>query len=220
MAPIQLYSMATPNGQKIGIVLEELGIEYEPHMTHIMKGDQKTPEFTAINPNQKIPAIVDPDGPGGKPISIFESGAILLYLADKTGKLIPKDPAERWQVIQWLFWQMAGLGPMVGQFGHFFKFAPEKIAYPIDRYTTEAKRLLDVLNKQLEGHDFVVGNEYSIADIAILPWVDVITGFYGAGDQVEISNYKNVVEWSKRLNARPAVIKGKKVLAPPMPPPK
>ncbi|KXS16277.1 glutathione S-transferase domain-containing protein [Gonapodya prolifera JEL478] len=214
MAPIQLYSFPTPNGQKLGIALEELGIPYEPHVINIMKGDNKTPEFTAVNPNQKIPAIVDPDGPDGKPISIFESGAILLYLAEKTGKLLPKDPREKWEVVEWVFWQMAGLGPTFGQFGHFYKFAPQKIEYAIDRYTVESKRLLGVLDKQLEGHDYVVGNEYTIADIAIVTWVDVLTGFYQAGDHLSVSEFKNVVEWSKRVNARPAVQKGKTVCRP------
>ncbi|KAJ3330005.1 hypothetical protein HDU93_000680, partial [Gonapodya sp. JEL0774] len=210
--------MATPNGQKIGIALEELGIPYERHLIEIMKGDQKSPEFTAINPHQKIPAIVDPDGPSGGSVSVFESGAILLYLAEKTQRLIPKDPVERLKVIQWLFWQV-WMGPTFSQFGYFFVFASEKLEFPINFYTTEAKRLLGAFNKHLEGHDFVVGNEYSIADIAIFPWVDSILQKYPeAGERVGVYEYKNVVEWSRRLNARPAVAKGMKVLAPPLQP--
>jgi GST-like protein len=204
---IQLYSIDTPNGHKIAIFLEESGLSYQTHIIDIRKGEQFGEEFLKISPNNKIPAIVDPNGPEGKPITLFESGAILLYLAEKTGKFLPKDPKAKHEVVQWLFWQVAGLGPMLGQLGHFYHFAPEKIEYSITRYHKEAERLFKVLNTQLEGHDWVVGNEFSIADIAIAPWLNsfVVGLKYEA---LPLSNYPNVDAYLKRFLERPAVQKG------------
>lgn len=206
MQPIQLYSLNTPNGQKISIALEELGLPYDYHRIDIGAGDQFTPEFLAVSPNNKIPAIVDPDGPDGAPINVFESGAILLHLAEKTGKLLPSDPRDRSEAIQWLFWQMAGLGPMFGQLGHFFKYAKDKCdhPYPVERYTNEAKRLLGVLDKRLEGREYLAG-DYSIADIATFPWVNCLEEFYEATEQVGLADFKNVAAWRDRCNSRPAV---------------
>lgn len=208
---IQLYSLATPNGQKVSIMLEELQLPYDAHTINIMKGDQFTEDFKKVNPNSKIPAIVDPNGPDGKEFAVFESGAILLYLAEKTGKFIPKDPTKKWQTIQWVFWQMAGLGPMFGQFGHFYKYAPEKIPYAIERYSKEARRLLAVLDKQLEGHDYVIDNEYTIADMAIVGWVLCLDRFYNGKDHLQLDEFKNVNAWVARLLERPAVQAGLKV---------
>jgi len=205
---IVLYSLATPNGQKIGIMLEELKLPYEAHTIDIKNGEQFTEEFKKVNPNSKIPAIVDPDGPDGKPFAVFESGAILWYLAEKTGKLLPKDPRKRYEVLQWLFWQMSGLGPMFGQLGHFFRYAPEKIQYAIDRYSTEARRLLAVLDKQLAGCEYIVG-EYSIADIACIGWVNAVDSY--AHDMLKMDEFQNVMAWKKRLLERPAVQEGMKV---------
>ena len=207
---IQLYSLPTPNGVKISIMLEELGLPYEPHLVSFGTDDQMTPEFLSLNPNNKIPAIIDPDGPGGKPLPLFESGAILLYLAEKTGKLIPGDPAERIECIQWLMFQMGGVGPMFGQFGHFYKFAAEKITdpYPTDRYTSETQRLLRVLEGRLDGYDFIMGDKYTIADIAIFPWVRVLGGFYDGAEKLELNNYPKVMAHVERCEARPAVVKG------------
>src|SRR5436190_6755865 len=183
---LQLYSLPTPNGVKISIVLEETGLPYEPHLVDFGKDDQKTPEFLSLNPNGKIPAIIDPDGPGGKPLGLFESGAILQYLADKTGKLIPADPGARWQTIQWVHFQMGGVGPMFGQVGFFNKFAGKDFEdkRPRDRYVAEARRLLKVLDRQLDGRDWILGDVYSIADIATFPWVRNLIGFYEAGELV------------------------------------
>ncbi|TNE60905.1 MAG: glutathione S-transferase [Alphaproteobacteria bacterium] len=210
MSPIQLYSLGTPNGHKVHIMLEELGLPYEAHKISISAGDQFTPEFLAINPNNKIPAITDPDGPDGEPYNVFESGAILLYLAEKTGKLLPTDPRRRGEAIQWLFFQMAGVGPMFGQLGHFFKYARDKCdhPYPVERYTNEAKRLLGVLDKRLEGRDYIA-DEYSIADIATFPWVNCLEEFYDATEQVGLKDFKNVEAWRARCNARPAAVKGR-----------
>ncbi|MCJ9428630.1 glutathione S-transferase N-terminal domain-containing protein [Kordiimonas marina] len=210
MSVIQLYSLGTPNGHKVHIALEEMGLAYEAHKIDIGAGDQFTPEFLAINPNNKIPAITDPDGPDGKPMNLFESGAILLYLAEKTGKLLPADPRKKWEAIQWLFFQMGGVGPMFGQLGHFFKYARDKCdhPYPVERYTNEAKRLLGVLEKRLEGRDYIV-DEYSIADIAIFPWVNCLEEFYGVVEQVDLYSFGNVEAWRARCNARPATIKGR-----------
>lgn len=207
MEKIQLYSLATPNGQKVSVALEELGIPYDAHTINIMKGDQFSPEFIKINPNSKIPAIVDPNGPDGKEIAIMESGAILLYLAEKAGKLIPTDAHKRSETIQWLFFQMAGIGPMFGQFGHFYKYAREKCdhTYPVERYTTEAKRLLKVIDDRLEGQDFIIDGEYTIADIAIFPWVSCLSKFYAAEQQLGLADFKNVNRWLKTCLARPAV---------------
>jgi len=210
MSKIQLYSLDTPNGQKVGVALEELGLPYEAHVINIRTGDQFKEDFVKVNPNSKIPAIVDPDGPGGKPISLFESGAILLYLAEKTGKLLPSDPALKWETITWLFFQMGGIGPMFGQFGHFYKYAQEKIPYAINRYTTEAKRLLKVLDTRLEGRQYLVGEEYTMADISIFPWVSCLSTFYAADEQLGLAEYKDVNAWLERCLARPAVERGMK----------
>ncbi len=207
---IQLYSLATPNGVKISIALEEMGLPYEAHFVSFGTADQKTPEFLSLNPNNKIPAIIDPDGPGGKPLPLFESGAILLYLAEKTGKLIPADPAERIECIQWLMFQMGGIGPLFGHFGHFFKFAADKISdpYPTDRYTAEVQRLLSVLEGRLDGRDYIMGGQYTIADIAIFPWVRVLSGFYDAAEKLGLSNYPKAMAHVDRCEARPAAKKG------------
>jgi len=202
---IQLYSLDTPNGQKIAAFLEEAGVEYEAHVVDIRKGDQLKPEFLKISPNNKIPALVDLDGPDGKPLSIFESGAILIYLAEKTGKFLPKDVAGRAEVFQWLFWQMSGLGPNAGQLGHFLKFAPEKVPYAEKRFADEVDRLLGVLEKQLEGHDWVVGNELSIADFAIIPWLNSMSTRLPYDFSVKHPNIKAYVE---RFVSRPAVQRG------------
>ncbi|PRP77597.1 hypothetical protein PROFUN_00458 [Planoprotostelium fungivorum] len=205
---IQLFSLATPNGQKVAIALEELGLEYDAHTINIMKNEQFAPEFLKVSPNNRIPAITDPNGPNGKSLDLFESGAILLYLAEKTGKLIPTDPYKRAKTIQWLFWQMGGLGPMFGQFGHFHKYAKEKIPYAIDRYRNEARRLLGVLDKQLSENEYVAGDEYTIADISIFPWVNCIDFGYKAWDVIGVDEFKNVTAWLKKCNDRPATKKG------------
>ena len=214
---IQLYSFPTPNGVKVAIALEELGLPYEAHLVNIMTDDQKTPEFLSLNPNGKIPALIDPDGFGGKPVGIFESGAILQYLADKTGKLIPADPARRLECHQWLFFQMAGVGPMFGQYGHFYKFMADKISdpYPTERYQNESKRLLAVLDQRLEGRQWIMGDDYTIADIATFPWVGTLRDFYQAGEAVGLDDYTNVTAWLERCMTRPASMKGKNI--PPRP---
>jgi GST-like protein len=199
---IDLYTWSTPNGRKVSIMLEEVGLAYRVHPINISKNEQFAPDFLAISPNNKIPAIVDPKGPGGKPLALFESGAILIYLAEKTGKLLPKEPAARYDVLQWLMWQMGGFGPMLGQAHHFRKFAAEKIPYAIDRYTAEAARLYGVLDKQLAKSDYVAG-DYSIADIAIYPWTQ---RYEWQGIDPEL--FPNVTRWWKALGDRPAVIKG------------
>ncbi|MEM6461141.1 MAG: glutathione binding-like protein [Pseudomonadota bacterium] len=214
---IQLYSFPTPNGVKVSIALEEMGLPYDAHLANIMEDDQKTPEFLSLNPNGKIPALIDPDGPGGEPIGIFESGAILLYLAEKTGKLIPADPAARIECIQWLFFQIAGVGPMFGQFGHFYKFMAGKLAddYPTERYLNETKRLLGVLEQRLDGRSWIMGDEYTIADIATFPWVRTVRDFYGAGEAVGLPSLKNVSAWVERCVERPASQKGLNIPARP-----
>ncbi|QND51768.1 glutathione S-transferase [Phyllobacterium sp. 628] len=207
---LQLYSLPTPNGVKVSIMLEELGLPYEVHLVDIGKNESWTPEFLSLNPNGKIPAIIDPDGPGGKPLPLFESGAILLYLAEKTGKFLPADPALRYQTIQWVFFQMAAIGPMFGQVGFFHKFAGREYEdkRPLQRYANESKRLLGVLETQLEGRQWIMGDEYTIADIATLGWVRNLVGFYGAGDLVDYASLKNVPVWLERCLARPAVQRG------------
>ena len=207
---IQLYSLPTPNGVKVSIALEELGLPYEPHAIDIMKNETWTPPFLSLNPNGKIPAIIDPDGPGGKPIGLWESGAILLYLADKTGKLMPSDPARRYETIEWVFFQMAAVGPMFGQLGYFFKFAGKDIAdkRPFERYRDESKRLLGVLEQRLDGRQWIIGDDYTIADISLLGWVRNLVGFYGAGDVVDYAKLKHVPGWLERGLARPAVQRG------------
>ncbi|ATU92882.1 glutathione S-transferase N-terminal domain-containing protein [Phyllobacterium zundukense] len=207
---LQLYSFPTPNGVKVSIALEEIGLPYEPHAVDIGKNESWTPEFLSLNPNSKIPAIVDPDGPGGKPIGLFESGAILLYLAEKTGKLIPADAAGRYETIQWVFFQMAAIGPIFGQVGFFHKFAGREIEdrRPLQRYADESKRLLGVLETRLDGRQWIMGDEYTIADISMLGWVRNLVGFYGAGDLVGYASLKHVPAWLERGLARPAVQRG------------
>ncbi len=210
---IQLYSLATPNGQKVSIALEELGLDYDAHTINILEGDQFKEDFLKLNPNSKIPAILDPTGANGDSLPIMESGAILLHLAEKTGKLISKDTRLRSETLQWLFFQIGGVGPMFGQFGHFFKYAKENCdhPYPLERYTKETKRLLAVLDKRLEGRTYLVGEEYSIADISIFPWVGCLDLFYKASKALELDAYKNVNAWYKRCSEKPASIKGSKV---------
>lgn len=207
---IQLYSLATPNGQKVSIALEEMNIPYEAHLIDISKGDQFTDEFIKINPNSKIPAILDPTGDNGKPFPVMESGAILIYLAEKSGQFLPKDPVKRSQTLQWLIWQMGGLGPMFGQFGHFTVYAPKErdLSYGQERYTKEAKRILGVLEKQLEGQAYIIGDELTIADFAIMPWVVCLDTFYDAKETLELSKFPNVNRWVEELMARPAIQKG------------
>ena len=207
---IQLYSLPTPNGVMVSIMLEETGLAYEPHLVDFGSNDQMSPEFHSLNPNNKIPAIIDPDGPGGKPLPLFESGAILLYLADKTGRFISSDAAQRYQTIQWLMFQMGGIGPMFGQLGFFNKFGGKDYEdkRPRDRYVAESARLLGVLNERLEGSAWIMSDEYSIADIATFPWVRNLIGFYEAGDLVGISKYPNVTRALEAFVARPAVVRG------------
>ena len=207
---LQLYSLPTPNGVKVSIMLEETGLPYEPHMIDIGQNLTWTPEFLSLNPNGKIPAIIDPDGPDGKPFGLFESGAILVYLAEKTGKFLPKDPARRYETLAWLFFQMAAIGPMFGQVGFFHKFAGREYEdkRPRDRYVAESKRLLGVLESRLAGRDWIMGDEYTIADIATLGWVRNINGFYEAGDLVDYGSLEHVPAWLERGLARPAVQRG------------
>ena len=207
---LQLYSLPTPNGVKVSIALEELGLAYEPHLVSFQTDDQLTPEFLSLNPNNKIPAIIDPDGPGGEPLPLFESGAILVYLAEKTGKLIPQDPARRYETLQWVMFQMGGIGPMFGQVGFFNKFAGKDYEdkRPRDRYVAEAQRLLGVLDKRLEGREWLMGGRYSIADIATFPWVRNLVGFYEARELVEFERFVNVQRVLDTFVARPAVAKG------------
>jgi GSH-dependent disulfide-bond oxidoreductase len=207
---IQLYSLNTPNGVKASIMLEETALPYEAHLVDFAKEDQKSAEFLSLNPNGKIPALIDPAGPDGKPLALFESGAILIYLADKTGKFIPADPAARWHAIQWVMFQMGGIGPMFGQLGFFNKFAgkdwPDK--RPLERYVTEARRLLSVMDAALAGKAWFLGNDYTIADISMLGWVRNLIGFYEARDLVGFDAFANVARWLDRGLARPAVQRG------------
>ena len=215
---LQLYSLPTPNGVKVSIFLEETGLAYEPHLVNFASNDQLTPEFISLNPNNKIPAVLDPNGPGGKPLALFESGAILIYLAEKTGQLLPADPAARYEAIQWLMFQMGGIGPMFGQLGFFHKFAGKDYEdkRPRDRYVAESKRLLNVLNQRLKGRDWLMGSEYTIADIATFPWVGNLIGFYGAGDLVGINDFPEVTRVLAAFQARPAVARGSSIPARPM----
>jgi GST-like protein len=207
---LQLYSLPTPNGVKVSIMLEEIGLPYEPHFIDIGQNQTWTPEYLALNPNGKIPAIIDPDGPGGAPLGLFESGAILVYLAEKTAKLLPTDPAGRYETLQWVFFQMAAIGPMFGQVGFFHKFAGREYEdkRPLERYVVESKRLLGVLESRLAGRDWIMGEAYTIADIATLGWVRNLIGFYGAGDLVGYGDLKQVPAWLERGLARPAVQRG------------
>jgi len=202
---IQLYSLPTPNGVKVSIALEELGLPYEPHLVSFDTSDQMSPEFLSLNPNNKIPAIIDPDGPGGKPLGLFESGAILLYLAEKTGRLM----GERYETVQWLMFQMGGIGPMFGQVGFFVKFAGKDYEdkRPRDRYVAESRRLLGVLDRRLDSRDWIMG-DYTIADIATFPWVRNLVGFYGAGELVGYQDFSNVRRVLEAFLQRPAVQAG------------
>lgn len=207
---IQLYTLGTPNGLKTSIALEELGLDYDAHKINISgPEDQFTPEFLSLNPNNKIPAMIDPNGPEGEPIGIFESGAILLYLGDKTGKLLPRAGAARYHTIQWLMWQMGGVGPMFGQVGYFHRYKGSEIEdpRPRERYYNEARRLLGVLDRQLEGRDWITG-EFSIADIATAPWLRTLEVNYDALEETGRNGFKNVMAWYDRFFARPAVQRG------------
>ena len=214
---LQLYSLPTPNGVKVSIALEETGLPYEPHLVRFDQNDQNSPEFLALNPNNKIPAIIDPDGPNGQPLALWESGAILVYLAAKTGQLMPTDLAARYETLQWVMFQMGGIGPMFGQVGFFHKFAGKDYEdkRPRDRYVAESVRLLRVLEQRLAGRDWIMGDDYTIADIASFPWVNNLVGFYGAGELVGWANFPNVQRVLAAFLARPAVQRGLKVPARP-----
>jgi GST-like protein len=207
---LQLYSLPTPNGVKVSIMLEEIGLPYEPHTINIGKNETFTPEYLSLNPNGKIPAIIDPDGPGGAPLGLFESGAILQYLAEKTGKLLPADAARRYETIQWVHFQMSAVGPMFGQVGFFHKFAGSEIAdkRPLERYVTESKRLLGVLERRLDRRQWIMDDAYTIADISLLGWVRNLIGFYGAREIVAFDTFGQVSAWLERGLARPAVQRG------------
>ncbi|MGE3864845.1 MAG: glutathione S-transferase N-terminal domain-containing protein [Burkholderiaceae bacterium] len=212
---LQLYSLPTPNGVKVSIMLEEIGLPYEAHKVAFDRNDQMSSEFLSLNPNNKIPAILDPDGPGGRPLPLFESGAILIYLAEKTGRLLPADPAARYQTIQWLMFQMGGLGPMFGQVGFFHKFAGKDYEdkRPRDRYVAESKRLLGVLDRHLEGRSWIMGDDYTIADVATFPWIRNLAGFYDAGELVGIDSFPQVQRVLAAFVARPAVVRGLQIPA-------
>jgi len=207
---IQLYSLPTPNGVKVSVMLEETGLAYEPHLVRFDANEQLSPEFLSLNPNNKIPAIIDPHGPDNKPLPLFESGAILIYLADKSGQLLARSGAARYETIQWLMFQMSGLGPMFGQLGFFHKFAGKDYEdkRPRDRYVAESKRLLGVLNQRLADRQWIMGDDYTIADIATFPWVRILTTFYGAAELVGTDDYTHVTRALEAFTARPAVIRG------------
>ena len=204
---LQLYSLNTPNGIKVSLMLEETGLPYEPHLVRFDKNDQMTPEFLSLNPNNKIPAILDPNGPGGKPLALWESGAILLYLAEKTGKFMSADPALRYETIQWVMFQIGGIGPMFGQVGFFNRFAGKDFEdkRPRDRYVSESRRLLNVLNERLKGRQWIMGDDYTIADMVTFPWIRNLLGFYEAGDLVGIQDFPDVTRVLDAFVARPAV---------------
>jgi GST-like protein len=206
---LQLYSLPTPNGVKVSLMLEETGLPYEAHTVRFDNNDQLSPEFLSLNPNNKIPVILDPNGPGGKPLALFESGAILLYLADKAQRFIPADAAGRYEALQWLMFQMGGVGPMFGQVGFFHKFAGKDFEdkRPRDRYVGEARRLLGVLDRRLTGRSWMMGEDYTIVDMAIFPWVNVLNGFYGAGELVGIKDFTQVTRVLEVFLARPAVVR-------------
>ncbi|GAA0773100.1 glutathione S-transferase N-terminal domain-containing protein [Brevundimonas olei] len=214
---LQLYSLPTPNGVKVSILLEELGLPYEVHLVDISKDETWTPEFLSLNPNGKIPAIIDPDGPGGKPLPLFESGAILVYLAEKAGRFLPTDPAARYETLQWVFFQMAAIGPMFGQVGFFHKYAGREFEdkRPRDRYVAESRRLLGVLEGRLKDRAWIMGDDYTIADIAILGWVRNLVEHYGAGELVGYADFPHVAAWLARGLARPAVQRGLNIPARP-----
>jgi len=207
---LQLYSVPTPNGVKVSIMLEESGLPYEPHWVSFENNDQASAQFRSLNPNGKIPAILDPNGPGGRPLPLFESGAILIYLAEKSGRFLPAEPAARYETLAWLMFQMGGVGPMFGQVGFFHKFAGREFEdkRPRDRYVAEARRLLGVIDARLEGRAWLMGDSYTIADIALLPWVRNLIGFYGAGELVQFADFGNVARALEAFNARPAVLRG------------
>ena len=207
---LQLYSLNTPNGVKASIMLEEIGLPYEPHLVDITKNESWTPEFLSLNPNGKIPAIIDPNGPGGAPLGLFESGAILIYLGEKTGQLLPAEPARRYETMQWVFFQNAGVGPMFGQVGYFNKFAGKAIAdkRPLERYVAESKRLLGVVEARLAARPWIMGEDYTIADISLLGWVRNLITFYEARDLVAFDALKHIPAWLDRGLARPAVQRG------------
>ena len=207
---IQLYSLPTPNGVKVSIFLEETGLPYEMHKVDFSTNDQMSPEFLSLSPNNKIPAILDPNGPGGRPQAMFESGAILFYLASKTGRFLPTDEAKRWETLQWVMFQMGGIGPMFGQVGFFHKFAGKDYEdkRPRDRFVAESKRLLNVMEQRLEGREWIMGGEYTIADIATFPWINNLIGYYGAGELVGIAEFTNVRRALQAFLARPAVVRG------------
>ena len=209
---IQLYSLPTPNGVKVSILLEEAGMPYEPHLVRFDASEQLSPEFLSLNPNNKIPAILDPNGPDGQPLALFESGAILIYLAEKSGRFMPADAAGRYETIQWLMFQMGGIGPMFGQVGFFHKFAGKDFddKRPRDRYVAESKRLLRVLDERLASRAWIMGEAYSIADIATFPWVNNLIGFYDAGGLVGIADFPHVMRALNAFLARPAVVRGLK----------
>jgi GST-like protein len=210
---LQLYSLPTPNGVKVSIMLEEVGMPYEAHLVSFEANEQMTPEFLSLNPNNKIPAILDPNGPGGEPLPLFESGAILVYLAEKTGQLLPRDAAGRYQTLQWLMFQMGGIGPMFGQVGFFHKFAGKDYEdkRPRDRYVAESKRLLGVLDRRLADRAWIMGDAFTIADVASFPWVNNLIGFYEAGDLVGIADFPHVTRALSSFMSRPAVAKGLRI---------
>ena len=212
---LQLYSLPTPNGVKVSIMLEETGLPYEAHLVRFDTNDQFSPEFLSLNPNNKIPAILDPNGPDGEPLPLFESGAILIYLAEKTGQLLPQDPARRYETLQWLMFQMGGVGPMFGQVGFFHKFAGREYEdkRPRDRYVAESRRLLGVLEQRLTGRTWLMGDDYSIADIAIFPWIRNLVGFYEAGELVGAQDFPQVLRALAAFLARPAVQRGLEIPA-------
>lgn len=212
---LQLYSMPTPNGVKIPIMLDEIGLPYEVHKVDFSKDDQNSPAFLSLNPNNKIPAIIDPNGPNGEPLALFESGAILIYFAEKSGKLLPSDLAQRYHVIQWVMFQIGGVGPMFGQLGYFLKFAGKDIEdkRPRDRYVDESRRLLQVIEGQLAKHVWIAGEEFSIADIALFPWVNGLLNFYEAGELIGTDDFTNTKAALERFLARPSVKKGMKIPA-------
>jgi GST-like protein len=210
---LQLYSLNTPNGVKVSIMLEETGLPYEPHLVRFDANDQYSPEFGSLNPNHKIPAIIDPDGPGGEPLPLFESGAILFYLGEKTGQFLARDPARRYETLQWLMFQMGGIGPFFGQVGFFHKFAGKdwEDKRPRDRYVNEARRLLAVLDGRLAGRSWILGDDYTVADIATFPWINNLVGFYGARELVHFDEYAHVGRALAAFLERPAVQRGLKI---------
>ncbi len=212
---IQLYSLATPNGQKIGVALEEMGLSYDAHLIDIGNDDQFDDEYLKLSPNGKIPTLSDPQGPDGEQVLLMETGAILMYLADKTGQFLPTAAQARQQTIAWLFFQTAHVGPMFGQFGHFFKFARDKTTNDsaLNPYLLETRRLLDVLDERLEAHQYIAGAHYTIADIATAPWVDVLDGFYAAGDALKLDEFEHVARWRALVTSRPAYQRGRTVCA-------